>query len=144
GAPREPDEEPGFAPLRRAPRAHRRPLARARPDGGPAQAQHDRRRRRDRSRDAQEAAAGAARAHLEEPRSGRSVRRALAVSALALSACTALTGPDRVNPEVPSWFSHPSGDMSLMFRRSLTIEGRKVGEDYEQGRPEIDPEHARV
>jgi len=72
------------------------------------------------------------------------VRRALAVSALALSACTALTGPDRVNPEVPSWFSHPSGDMSLMFRRSLTIEGRKVGEDYEQGRPEIDPEHARV
>ncbi|HEY1958060.1 MAG TPA: PQQ-binding-like beta-propeller repeat protein [Polyangiaceae bacterium] len=72
------------------------------------------------------------------------MRGALAVSTLLLTACTALSGGDRVNPETPSWFSHPSGDMSLMFRRTLTIEGRKVGEEYESGSPEIDPVHARI
>ena len=73
------------------------------------------------------------------------IRRALcAASFLALGACTALGGGDRVNPEMPSWFTHPSGDMNLMFRRSLTIEARKVGEDYEHGQPEIDPAHGRV
>lgn len=74
------------------------------------------------------------------------MRRLLAVasSTLALCACTALGGGDRVNPETPSWFSHPSGDMNLMFRRALTIDTRKVGEEYEHGQPEIDAAHARV
>jgi len=72
------------------------------------------------------------------------VRKLVAVAALALPACTALGGADRVNPETPTWFSRPSGDLSLLFRRTLTIEGRKVGEEYEHGRPEVDPIHARV
>ena len=55
------------------------------------------------------------------------IRRAVcAASFLALGACTALGGGDRVNPEMPSWFTHPSGDMNLMFRRSLTIDARDV------------------
>ena len=61
-----------------------------------------------------------------------------------LTGCTTLGGGDGVNPEMPSWFSHPSGDMNILFRRTLTIEGRKVGEDYERGRPEIDPIGKRV
>lgn len=72
------------------------------------------------------------------------MKRLLAVSTLALSACSTLGGGDRVNPETPTWFTRPSGDMTLMFRRTLTIEGRKVGEDYEHGQPEVDAEHARV
>jgi outer membrane protein assembly factor BamB len=68
----------------------------------------------------------------------------LGVAALAVTACTSLGGSDRVNPETPSWFSRPSGDMNLLFRRTLTIEGRKVGEEYEHGRPAIDPLHERV
>jgi outer membrane protein assembly factor BamB len=34
--------------------------------------------------------------------------------------------------------------MNVLFRRTLTIEGRKVGEDYEHGRPEIDPRGGRI
>jgi len=63
---------------------------------------------------------------------------------IALSACTTLAGGDRVNPETPTWFSRPSGDMNVLFRRTLTIEGRKVGEEYEHGRPEVDPEGKRI
>ncbi len=61
-----------------------------------------------------------------------------------LAACTTLTSGDRVNPESPNWFSRPSGDMNVLFRRTLTIEGRKVGEEYEHGRPEIDPIGKRI
>jgi outer membrane protein assembly factor BamB len=70
--------------------------------------------------------------------------RALAALFVATSACAALTTGDRVNPETPTWFSRPSGDMNLLFRRSLTIEGRKVGEEFEHGRPEIDAAHNRI
>ena len=70
--------------------------------------------------------------------------RALYALFIATSACAALTTGDRVNPEAPTWFSRPSGDMNLLFRRTLTIEGRKVGEEYEHGRPEIDATHARI
>ncbi len=73
-----------------------------------------------------------------------SLRVALGACVLATSACATLTTGDRVNPETPTWFSRPSGDMSLLFRRALTIEGRKVGEDYEHGRPEIDAAHDRI
>ncbi len=34
--------------------------------------------------------------------------------------------------------------MNILFRRPLTIEGRKVGEEFEHGRPEIDPIGHRV
>jgi outer membrane protein assembly factor BamB len=74
------------------------------------------------------------------------VRRAAVIVALvsSASACATLSGGDRINPENPLWFTHPSGDMNLLFSRPLTIEGRKVGEDYEHGKPEIDPAGNRV
>ena len=51
---------------------------------------------------------------------------------------------DRVNPETPLWFSHPSGAMHVFVDRGLTVPGRVVGEDYERGRPEIDFRNGRV
>lgn len=51
---------------------------------------------------------------------------------------------DRVNPETPLWFHRPSGAMHVVIHRQLTNGGATVGEDYEKGRAEIDPEHARV
>jgi outer membrane protein assembly factor BamB len=55
-----------------------------------------------------------------------------------------LFGGDRVNPEVPSWYNRPSQSMHVFMHRTLTIQGRSAGEDWERGRPEIDPEHNRV
>jgi outer membrane protein assembly factor BamB len=68
------------------------------------------------------------------------------VLALSASGCGlgALFSGDRVNPEVPSWYNRPSNAMHVFVNRKLTIEGRAVGEDWERGRPEIDPEHDRV
>jgi len=74
----------------------------------------------------------------------RAAHVALVTLAVTSGACATLSGGDRINPENPLWFSHPSGDLNLLFRRPLTIEGRKVGEDYEHGRPEIDPAGKRV
>jgi outer membrane protein assembly factor BamB len=55
-----------------------------------------------------------------------------------------LFGGDRVNPEVPSWYNRPSGGMFVFAHRKLTVEGRATGEDWERGKPELDPEHDRV
>jgi outer membrane protein assembly factor BamB len=55
-----------------------------------------------------------------------------------------LFGGDRVNPEVPSWYNRPSGTMHVFVHRTLTAPGRTAGEDWERGKPEIDPEHDRV
>jgi outer membrane protein assembly factor BamB len=55
-----------------------------------------------------------------------------------------LFGGDRVNPEVPSWYNRPSQSMHVFAHRALTIQGRAQGEDWERGRPEVDPEHDRV
>ena len=68
------------------------------------------------------------------------------VLALGTSACGfgELFGGDRVNPEVPSWYNRPSGSMHVFAHRKLTIEGRVQGEDWERGKPELDPEHDRV
>lgn len=63
--------------------------------------------------------------------------------AIAVAACGSATG-DRINPELPGWISRPSGDLHVLFRRELTIDTRKSGEDYERGRPEIDVANARV
>lgn len=70
----------------------------------------------------------------------------VALVALATPACGLgdLFGGDRVNPEVPSWYNRPSGGMSIFVHRALTVPGRVNGEDWERGRPEIDPEHERV
>jgi outer membrane protein assembly factor BamB len=53
-------------------------------------------------------------------------------------------GGDRVNPEVPSWYNRPSGSLHVFAHRRLTIDGRAIGEDWERGRPELDPEHDRL
>jgi outer membrane protein assembly factor BamB len=55
-----------------------------------------------------------------------------------------LFGGDRVNPEVPSWYHRPTGGMHVFAHRQLTAEGRKEGEEWERGKPELDPEHDRV
>jgi outer membrane protein assembly factor BamB len=70
----------------------------------------------------------------------------LAVIALAIGGCgftEQFTG-DRVNPEVPLWYHRPSGSMAVFVHRQLTAQGRTIGEDWERGRPEIDPVHDRI
>ncbi len=48
------------------------------------------------------------------------------------------------NPDLPMWVRHPSGAMNVILRRKVTVSERVAGEDYEHGRPEIDPVHRRV
>lgn len=72
------------------------------------------------------------------------------VTGLVLAAATGgcglgdLFAGDRVNPEVPSWYHRPSGAMHVFAHRKLTVDGRASGEEWERGRPELDPEHSRV
>jgi outer membrane protein assembly factor BamB len=68
------------------------------------------------------------------------------VVALGASGCGLgeLFGGDRVNPEVPSWYNRPSAAMHVFVHRPLTVQGRASGEDWERGKPEIDPDHDRV
>jgi outer membrane protein assembly factor BamB len=62
-----------------------------------------------------------------------------------VSACaTTETANDRVNPEVPMWFSRPSGAFHVIVDRALTAPSRAVGEDWERGRAEIDPLRGRI
>jgi outer membrane protein assembly factor BamB len=68
----------------------------------------------------------------------------LAASLASLSCATTETANDRVNPEVPLWFHRPSGALHVYLDRTLTAPARQVGENYEHGRPEIDPTHGRV
>lgn len=70
----------------------------------------------------------------------------LSLSVVALTAssvaCSALrTGAD---PELPLWMHRGSGSLQVSFSRSLLAESRRVGEPYERGQVEIDPEHGRV
>jgi outer membrane protein assembly factor BamB len=48
------------------------------------------------------------------------------------------------NPEMPLWVYRPSGSLELVYKVELLAPSRKVGEPYERGQPEIDPEHRRV
>ncbi|MBX3264502.1 MAG: PQQ-binding-like beta-propeller repeat protein [Labilithrix sp.] len=70
----------------------------------------------------------------------------IALLAIGAPACGfgELFGGDRVNPEVPSWYNRPNGAMHVFAHRKLTIEGRAQGEEWERGKPEVDPEHDRV
>lgn len=68
---------------------------------------------------------------------------ALATSVLGCSLGETFRG-DRVNPERPIWYGRPSGAMQVFVHRPLTVPGRANGEEYERGRPEIDPAGARV
>ncbi len=63
---------------------------------------------------------------------------------LSAGCATGAAANDHVAPEVPMWFARPSGALKLSFRRALTAYSRKGGEDYERGKPCLDPAHDRV
>jgi outer membrane protein assembly factor BamB len=79
-------------------------------------------------------------------RSGLALALGVVTLGLTTPACGLgdLFGGDRVNPEVPSWYNRPAHNMHVFVHRKLTVDGRAAGEDWERGRPEIDPEHKRV
>jgi outer membrane protein assembly factor BamB len=77
-------------------------------------------------------------------RNAQAVALALAVLAGGAGCASTETANDGVNPEVPLWFHRPSGAMNVFVHRALTAGSRTVGEDYERGRAEIDPVHARI
>ncbi len=67
------------------------------------------------------------------------------VASVALAGCpSAETLGDRANPEMPSWYSRPSGAMRVVVHRPLTAITRQTGEEYERGRAEVDPRSNRV
>lgn len=68
----------------------------------------------------------------------------LAGAAVAVGCATLETSNDHVNPDNPLWYQRPSGAIHVLFRRELTATPRTVGEPYERGRGEIDPEHSRM
>lgn len=68
----------------------------------------------------------------------------LVVAALptALAGCASLRAG--ANPELPSWKYRPSGSLSVVYKRQIVAESRRVGEPYERGQPEIDPKGRRL
>src|SRR6185295_11722715 len=73
---------------------------------------------------------------------GRALTRGLSLLFLGcLTSCSLgeiFTG-DRVNPEVPLWYHRPGASMQVFVHRQITAQGRTTGEDWERGRPEVDP-----
>lgn len=67
---------------------------------------------------------------------------AVALAALATSGCDNLRAS--ATPDAPLWLHHPGSAIAITGRRDLTAETRKVGEQYERGKPEIDAVHRRV
>lgn len=67
---------------------------------------------------------------------------AIACAAMAASGCEGFTAS--AAPEEPLWVHHPGSAIEIVGRRELTAPTRKVGEEYERGKPEIDAEHRRV
>jgi outer membrane protein assembly factor BamB len=63
---------------------------------------------------------------------------------LAATSCASFDSGDRVNPEMPTWYTRPNGALAVSFRRALTASTRKEGEEYERGRAEIDAAHGRI
>jgi outer membrane protein assembly factor BamB len=82
-------------------------------------------------------------AHPQSAVRGLACLAVLAAAGLCACASTETSG-DHVNPDKPLWYHHFNGAMEVRFRRELTAESRTVGEPYERGRAEIDPEHGRV
>ncbi len=70
----------------------------------------------------------------------------LGTCALALPGCglADVFAGDRVNPQVPTWYSRPSGSMDIFIHRTITAPSHAVGEDWERGRPEVDAVRDRV
>ena len=65
-------------------------------------------------------------------------------SVAAFGCATTEKANDRVNPEVPTWYSRPSGAMHVIVHSPLTATTRTGGEDYERGRAEIGAMSGRV
>lgn len=63
---------------------------------------------------------------------------------LELQGCATGGANDRVNPEVPLWYGRPNGAIRVVYRQPITAVSRKVGEEWERGRAEIDPRGNRV
>jgi outer membrane protein assembly factor BamB len=62
--------------------------------------------------------------------------------ALAISGCETLQSG--ANPARPMWANRPIGALRVLVHRPLTAPARMKGEEYERGRPEIDPAYHRV
>jgi outer membrane protein assembly factor BamB len=66
----------------------------------------------------------------------------IAVLGVALFGCSSLQSG--ANPQLPLWKYRPSGSLSLVYKKSIVAEARRVGEPYERGQPEIDVKHRRL
>lgn len=79
----------------------------------------------------------------------RAARIGLVLGAVALAGCGAFEFGgarvnDRINPEKPLWFTRPSGALSVVVRKPLSIEAKELGERYQHGKPAIDGKSHRV
>lgn len=74
------------------------------------------------------------------------LRASLGVAAAALSIGAA--GCDTIRavgaPDVPLWVHHPGGALEVEMRRALGSDLRPLSDQYERGRPALDPAHRRV
>ncbi len=76
-------------------------------------------------------------------RAHNTARAAAALTALALiGACSSLRSG--ANPEGPNWKRHASWSMHVVFDREIVAEGRRLGEPYQRGQPEIDAAGKRL
>lgn len=66
----------------------------------------------------------------------------LVAGALSSAGCESLRAG--ANPELPLWKYRPSGSLSLVYKRQIVAEVRKVGEPYERGQPELDARRRRI
>lgn len=66
----------------------------------------------------------------------------------ALGLAGALVGCESVRSSVvseqPTWYRRPGWFLSVEQRRPLTDLNQLIGEEYERGQPELDPQHQRV
>jgi len=67
-----------------------------------------------------------------------------ALAALTVGCGADILAGDRTNPEVPLWYARPNYAMEIFAHRAVTAPSRTSGEDWERGRPEIDPARKRV
>jgi outer membrane protein assembly factor BamB len=72
------------------------------------------------------------------------VALAVVCAGVTVEGCVSGGVNDRVNPEVPLWYARPNGALRVLYRRPLTATPRKIGEEYERGRGEIDPRGGRI
>ena len=77
-------------------------------------------------------------------RAGVLLGAALSLLAVLDGCATLESGNDGVNPDKPLWFNRPSGALHVTFLRELTAPTRAVGEAYERGRAELDPDRGRL